>query len=378
MIMWVVIMWVAIAFLGLSLFYLGTRIPYFFDAATVTSWTKMKTFLISSWTIIGFMGLITLCLDFVNAIICALYFAMIWAVSDFTFFLIQKVFHFNLGHYYAGWVAIFVSILSLSLGWYLNHHVWQKNYTVTTSKDVPNFRIAMFADSHLGTTFHADGLKKHLDMIQAQKPDILVVVGDYVDDGTTREDMIQATRALGKVKTKHGIYFVFGNHDKGYYGSAHRGFSAQELVQELTQNGITVLRDESVLLKNAFYIIGRRDYSEVKEQGGKRASIHDLVESLDRDKFMIVLDHQPVEYNQEAEAKTDLVLSGHTHGGQLFPFNQVGKWIGANDLVYGLEKRDHTHFIVTSGISDWAIQFKTGTKSEFVIIDIKSNKHHKK
>ena len=89
---------------------------------------------------------------------------------------------------------------------------------------------------------------------------------------------------------------------------------------------------------------------------------------------MIVLDHQPVEYDKEADTKVDLVLNGHTHGGQLFPFNQVGKWIKANDLVYGHEKRKNTDFIVTSGISDWAIKFKTGTKSEFVIINIKKGK----
>ena len=81
-------------------------------------------------------------------------------------------------------------------------------------------------------------------------------------------------------------------------------------------------------------------------------------------------DHQPTDYNNQAKTEVDLVFSGHTHGGQLFPFNQVGKWIGANDLVYGHEKRNKTDFIVTSGISDWAIKFKTGTKSEYVVINL--------
>ena len=98
--------------------------------------------------------------------------------------------------------------------------------------------------------------------------------------------------------------------------------------------------------------------------------IDELVKDLDKSKYMIVLDHQPTEFNKQAASGVDLVLCGHTHGGQLFPFNKVGKWIGANDLVYGHEKRQNTDFIVTSGISDWAIKFKTGTKSEFVIINI--------
>ena len=75
-------------------------------------------------------------------------------------------------------------------------------------------------------------------------------------------------------------------------------------------------------------------------------------------------------YEKESETDADLVLSGHTHGGQFFPVTYVGEWIGANDRTYGYEERNDTEFIVTSGISDWEILFKTGTKSEYVIIDI--------
>jgi predicted MPP superfamily phosphohydrolase len=186
--------------------------------------------------------------------------------------------------------------------------------------------------------------------------------------------MINATRTLGQMKTKYGIYYISGNHDKGYYGAAHRGFSEDDLFNELKKNGINILQDESILVDNLFYVIGRRDYSVQHEQGGHRKSIEELTKDLDKSKYMIVLDHQPVEYDKEADAKVDLVLSGHTHGGQLFPFNKIGKWIKANDLVYGYEKRQDTDFIVTSGISDWAIKFKTGTKSEFVIINIRKGK----
>ena len=132
-----------------------------------------------------------------------------------------------------------------------------------------------------------------------------------------------------------------------------------------------MLRDEAVLLHDNFYIVGRKDYSETAENRGKRQTMPELIQDLNQDKYIIVLDHQPTEFEKQAETKVDLVLCGHTHGGQLFPFNQVGKWIGANDLVYGHEKRQQTDFIVTSGLSAWAIRFKTGTKSEFVVVDIK-------
>ena len=82
----------------------------------------------------------------------------------------------------------------------------------------------------------------------------------------------------------------------------------------------------------------------------------------------MVLDHQPNDYDAEAESGADLVLSGHTHGGQLIPVNLFISL--ANDKTYGMEKRGNTNFIVTSGISDWAIKFKTGCRSEFNVIDV--------
>jgi hypothetical protein len=72
--------------------------------------------------------------------------------------------------------------------------------------------------------------------------------------------------------------------------------------------------------------------------------MQELVTGADSKKYLIVADHQPTDYKNQAASGVDLVVSGHTHGGQLFPFNQVGKWIGANDLVYGHEKHQNTDF----------------------------------
>jgi hypothetical protein len=364
-------MWVSIAVVIASLFFVSAKVPSLIKVETIAEWGKFKQFSLGLLITLGFTGIIMLCIDFINAIVCVMYLAMIWALSDFAFWLIEKLAHITFAHYTAGWVALAISVVALSIGWYLDHNVWQTDYKLTTNKDLPDLKVAMFADSHIGTTFDDKGFAKHLETIQAQNPGIVLIAGDYVDDGTTREQMINATGTLGQMKTKYGIYYVSGNHDKGYYGAVHRGFSEDDLFNELKKNGINILQDESILVDNSFYVIGRKDYSVQHEQGGHRNSIEELTKDLDKSKYIIVLDHQPVEYNKEADAKVDLVLSGHTHGGQLFPFNQVGKWIKANDMIYGYERRKDTDFIVTSGISDWAIKFKTGTKSEFVIIDIR-------
>lgn len=353
-----------------SLFYLGSRVPNLISLSNIAEWGKFKQFSLGLLITLGVFGILVLCFDFINAIVCVIYVAMIWAICDFTFWLVEKFSNISFEHYYAGWLGLILSIIALSIGWYLEHNVKQTTYNITTDKNISDLKIAMFADSHVGTTFNAEGFKKHLEKIQAQNPDIVVVVGDYVDDDTSKEDMVLATKALGQLKTKYGIYYVFGNHDKGYHGFRHRGYGADELINELTKNNIKVLLDEAVLINNDFYLIGRRDASSFRKQRVLRQSMEELVKDLDKNKYIIVLDHQPTEYDEQAKAEVDLVLSGHTHGGQLYPFNQIGKWIKANDFIYGLEKRKGTNFIVTSGISNWALRFKTGTQSEFVIIDI--------
>jgi predicted MPP superfamily phosphohydrolase len=191
----------------------------------------------------------------------------------------------------------------------------------------------------------------------------VVIVGDFVDDDTDRKDMIEACKALGDLDTPFGVFFVYGNHDNGYY--RYRNFDSLELRAELEKNDVVILTDESVLLDDSLYLIGRRDRSD-----HGRVTADMLMEGLDKTKYSIVLDHQPNDYDAEAAAGADLVLSGHTHGGHVFPAGQIGLLMGANDALYGVSRRGNTSFVVSSGISGWAIPFKTGTFSEIVVIDL--------
>lgn len=98
-----------------------------------------------------------------------------------------------------------------------------------------------------------------------------------------------------------------------------------------------MLQDENVLIDSRFYIIGRKDRSE-EQQGSQRADMESLVKDLDASKFSIVMDHQPYDYDGEEKAQVDMVLSGHTHGGQFIPINDVGEWTGENAKSYGYER----------------------------------------
>ena len=365
---WIVVMLVSLTSMVLALIYLSYAVGHFFPCLA-QSHPKLAKLIDAGIVLLCFAG-VGLILDFVNAVICAIYFALIWGVVDLVFALVRKVRGQPFKRYYAGWIAVALSLFCLSVGWYLNHHVWRTDYSLITSKRIQPLKIVMFADSHLGTTFDADGLARHVSSMQAANPDIVIIAGDFVDDGTTRKDMEKAAKILGSMRTKYGVFFVHGNHDKGYYGAHRRGFSGSDLEAELEKNGVHVLKDEVVPIADSFYLIGRQDASVERERRGRRKTMAELTEGLDKSKYIIVADHQPVDYENQAAAKVDLVLSGHTHGGQLYPFNQVGKWIGANDFIYGYDYRDKTGFIVTSGISDWAIKFKTGTKSEYVLIKL--------
>ena len=114
--------------------------------------------------------------------------------------------------------------------------------------------------------------------MQSFNPDIILIAGDFVDDGTSRTEMTAAVRALGKVKTKYGVYFAFGNHDKGYHDPAVRGFAGEDLAAELQKNNITILEDETQLLNNMFYITGRKDSSEIL-RGNPRLEMKNLIEN---------------------------------------------------------------------------------------------------
>lgn len=358
-------------FLGgvLGILYLASRFARFSFVHRLAKGKKGIRFLLGLVPGILLLLVLWLIMGFINAAICIIHLVIIWLLCDVIGRIAEKKRGKEFTRYYAGISAMGITLIYLACGWFLAHNVWRTEYTLKTDKQVENFRIVQFADSHIGTTFDGEGFAEQVKAMQAENPDVVVITGDYVDDDTTKEDMIASCAVLGTLKTTYGVYYTFGNHDKGYYGPEYRGYSGDDLIAELEKNNVKVLQDETVLLDNRIYLIGRQDQSE-DQRGSSRASMEELVAGLDMDKYSIVLDHQPHEYDAQEASGVDLVLSGHTHGGQLFPFHRMGEWTGIDDKSYGLEKRGNTNLIVTSGISDWAIKFKTGCKSEYVVIDI--------
>jgi len=320
--------------------------------------------------------IVFLCLDLINTVIVLVHMAIYWALAELIARIIRKLRKKSQTEvdaavkekhiYIVGILVLCFELIYFTAGWYLDHHVWETDYQLETTKDLgmENLRIAQVTDSHVCATFDGEGFAEHMKSIQATQPDMLVITGDFVDDNTTKTDMIRSCQALKDFEAPLGKYFIYGNHDKGYF--EYRDFTANDLENYLADAGVVILKDQVELINEKIYVVGRKDRSDPD-----REKIGDIISELDPSKYIIILNHQPNDYEEEAASGADLVLSGHTHGGQMFEINLLGAPLfGSNGRTYGIETRDKTTFIVSSGISDWAIKFKTGTKSEFCIIDL--------
>ena len=360
--MWLIILVVVFAIATAGVIYLTgaiTRFAFIQKAAGGRKWPSRLLSL--ALLALGFAA-VSVVMSITNAIVVLLHLIVIFALSGLVTRLIERLRGKAFGFYFQGWLALFATAVILCTGYYLCNHVWMTQYDLVSEKEGADVKVAVFSDSHVGTTFDGEGLSVHLKEIEKQSPDLLLIPGDFVDDWSNKKDMLAACKALGETNFPYGVWYAFGNHDEGHFGS--RDFTADELREALTVNGVHIMEDDYALIDNRFYVVGRKDSSQ-----RPRKTMPELLEGVDRSKYIIVMDHQPNDYANEA-GYGDLVVSGHTHGGQLIPIGIIGKLIGAFDRAYGRENRDGTDFIVTSGISDWAILFKTGTKSEYVIINV--------
>ncbi len=343
--------------------YLIWTIGKFPGIKKITKDSKLLKIVIPTVILAAGFGIFVITMSVINAVIVLIHLMLFRLILGIAGFIINKVRGKENTFYWQGWFSLIACTVYLGIGFFTCHHVFTTVYDLETYKSVGNLKIVMFADSHIGTTFDGEGFMKEVEKINGEKPDLVLISGDFVDDGTTKDDMIKACEALGKINARYGVWFVYGNHDKGYYGGK-RGFSASDLERYFMQNKVHVLQDRIYEIGENIVIVGRADASN---RG--RKSIGELTKDIDDDKYIIVLDHQPQDYENEAASKSDLVLSGHTHGGQFFPLTVFG--MPPNDRTYGYEKRNGTDFIVTSGISDWELKFKPGTKSEYVVINLK-------
>ena len=230
-------------------------------------------------------------------------------------------------------------------------------------KNMDELNIVAVSDIHIGTLIAKRRVARLAKRINALKPDIVLFVGDVIDEVLTHVVYYNMGEPLKTITAPLGVYGITGNHE--YIGGAK---AAVEYLQTLN---IKVLRDEVVKIKDTLYIIGRDDRDKLRFAGEKRMEITSLLENLDPALPTILLDHQPFHLNQAADNNISLQLSGPTHHGQLFPFNLVTKKIFEVSCGYKLIK--DTHFYVSNGYGTWGPPVRLFKRPEIVNIKLSSS-----
>lgn len=267
-------------------------------------------------------------------------------------------------------ITIIVTAVIIIYGHFNMMNVVETDYTIYTDKAIreDGYRIALIADVHYGVSLDGEEFKEKCAEISGKGVDIVVLCGDIVDENTTNEQMHEVFEALGSIRSTYGTFFVYGNHDRQLYRD-ERAYTEAELAEAIEESGITILQDDSYNINDEFTIVGREDisYNDKKQRKG----IAELTDGLDEEDFILVLDHQPKQYEENGKAGTDLLLSGHTHSGQIWPANILFAIVKFDDAVYGYTEIDEdTQAFVTSGFAGWGYSIKTSAPAEYVILDI--------
>ncbi len=224
----------------------------------------------------------------------------------------------------------------------------------------PEVKILMASDLHLGALIGERREKRFLEIVKEQKPDLVLLCGDLVDGEIAPVLRKNLGRHIQEIKTPLGVYAILGNHE--YIGGI------EKTLPYLKSINIRVLIDDTVTLANGIQLIGRNDRSGSRFTNGLK-SLPDLLSGTDPAKPIIVMNHQPFNLEEVAKANVDLHLSGHTHNGQLWPFNYLTEAIF--ELSYGFMKKGNTNFYVSSGYGSWGPTVRTGNRPEVVVFKLK-------
>lgn len=244
-------------------------------------------------------------------------------------------------------------------------------YNITTHKRLPHgaLRIVQISDVHPRACAAMDHTRipELREKIAACRPDLLVLTGDIFDEFTEPEELEAFCSLFGEIDAPLGKYYVLGNHDL-FHHWREPSFGRADLEQGLANAGVRLLEDTGVMLPCGVRIVGRKDYLYTN---GQRFTAAQLIPGGPDDRYTVWLDHEPRDFKNAAAAGADLILSGHTHGGQVWPAGAVGM-VAKNERNYGQKKiTDTCTAIVSGGTGTWGYKFRTQGRTEIVCVEIK-------
>ncbi|MDR0502357.1 MAG: metallophosphoesterase [Treponema sp.] len=242
------------------------------------------------------------------------------------------------------------------------------NYELSLKGEGSGIRIALISDLHIGSTIGKSWVNRVAEKINRTEPDMVCIAGDIFDGNLDAVDDLQGViSGLKRIKAPLGVYACLGNHDIDRMSLS--GAGTERITEILKTAEIILLQDEVREVRENLYIAGRRDARPIGMKA-QRMSPSQLCEGING--TVIMLDHQPVSFPQNEKAGVDLLFSGHTHKGQLFPANLVTKRMfkKAGAVHYGYWKGGTMQAVVTSGAGIWGPPLRIGTNSEVAVINI--------
>ena len=270
-----------------------------------------------------------------------------------------------------GGLALIFFIIIIIAGVYGMNHIDQTEYNMTTQKiGNDSYKVIFISDTHYGSVQNPQLLKDSISRINDLKPDIVLLGGDIVDERTSNSEMKELFKELSKINSTYGTYYVFGNHDRQPsqtdYENGNRTFTDDELNQTITKNGIRILNDEKTTINEDIVLVGRSDAGWDGDIG--RTNVSEILNESDLSKYVIVVDHQPLDDIENSKLGVDLQVSGHTHAGQVFPFKEIIEYKGTKS--YGEYTIGDMKEIVSSGLTGWGWGIRNEGKCEYVLINI--------
>jgi len=348
----------------LSLYILITLLLFFIFAqilSRVLPFNYSIPFLWLAYLWIGIMLLIFICLVFIDVIRFIVFiFSKIFISSNSEIDLERRQF---ISQITASGVSITVAAVSgISVFNYLSKPIVKKlNISLNGLPSTFNgFKIVQISDLHVGQLMTQATLQKVVQQVNDLNPDLIAITGDLVDGSIDK--LSSEITPIKDFSAPHGVFFVTGNHE--YYSGA------EKWIEEIRSLGITVLENENVKIKinnDSFTLAGVNDH-EASRFGNKHAADFKKALSQSNNNNVVLLAHQPIAAKEIADYNVDLVLSGHTHGGQIWPIHYL---VYLNQhFVKGLHRYKKTQIYVNQGTGCWGPPMRLGTQNEITEITL--------
>ena len=276
--------------------------------------------------------------------------------------------------------AFIAAVIIFAAGLVHAQHPRLVNYDVELANEQAkgeSLKIVLLADLHLSVNSDIKATEKMVELTNECDPDLIVIAGDiFTSNFDGLKDPEKYSSALSRLKAKYGVYAVCGNHDVdenligGFSISpVSEAFRTPEMDRFMADSGFNVLYDESIEPDDGlFTLYGRVDGEKAGDGTSNRMSADELLKDADKSKPVIVLQHEPIEFESLAESGANLVLCGHTHNGQIFPGNLIVPFF--NENAYGVKELYGTTTIVTAGVGYYGPPMRFGTDSEVTLVNV--------